>query len=251
MLIALRRPTRLGLAAASTLCVGTALYLLPRPRRPARWASTLHVASGSEGSLTAARAALLNAAVYLAWQVPAARPTMEAWFVSHSATREPGPSLTPRNALRALLCSFSHSHLLHLGFNMVALLSFSPRLMEGAESAASPKLSPAEYWALYGASGAASSLASSAFSARWGTGAGGLGASGFAFAVLTYYTLCFPDARVLLMFVFNLSAAQALGLASAVNVGLVAKGFLYRRGLCACAGCGLRPTPPPTHPHTI
>lgn len=59
---------------------------------------------------------------------------------------------------------FSHMHLWHVGLNMVALMSFVPRCIDGPSSKRAPKLSPGEFWAMYLTSGVASSIASNLFS---------------------------------------------------------------------------------------
>lgn len=84
--------------------------------------------------------------------------------------------------------------MLHLGANMMTFYSFAPRLVEGRSSAAAPRLSAGEFFALWTASGVLSSLASSAFYARIGSFTPSLGASGSLFAVLAYFCLSHPDA---------------------------------------------------------
>jgi membrane associated rhomboid family serine protease len=169
--------------------------------------------------------------VFFAWQAPSARlrAFMEAWFVSSAGPQR--AALAPSNVARALLSSMSHRSLLHLACNMAGVVSFSPLVIDGAESIARPKLAPAEYGALWAASGTASALASSAFSARFGSGAGGLGASGFLFSLLTFHALASPDSRVLLFFVFECSMRDGLGLATVANCLLAAKEVLASRGI--------------------
>jgi membrane associated rhomboid family serine protease len=208
------------------------------------------VASGLEGAAVATAAVMVNTGVYLAWLLPAARVrgAMERWFVSWAGSIEGGRAASPRNVARALLSSVSHRSLLHLGCNMAGVVSFTPAVIDGAETAARPKLAPAEYAALWAASGTASALASSAFSARFGSGTGGLGASGFLFSILSFHALCNPDARILLFFVLECTIRDGLGLATAANVYLVLKEVLASRGLGASPTPTLTRSPPTFYP---
>ena len=64
----------------------------------------------------------INLAVFLLWRIPAARPFMTKYFASNPAVK--------KNCLPMLLCAFSHMGPLHFGFNMFALSSFAPPLVD-------------------------------------------------------------------------------------------------------------------------
>jgi membrane associated rhomboid family serine protease len=230
----------------AVLSAPAACDVLPRASPP----FPIFVASGLEGAAVATAAVMVNTGVYLAWLLPAARVrgAMERWFVSWAGSIEGGRAASPRNVARALLSSVSHRSLLHLGCNMAGVVSFTPAVIDGAETAARPKLAPAEYAALWAASGTASALASSAFSARFGSGTGGLGASGFLFSILSFHALCNPDARILLFFVLECTIRDGLGLATAANVYLVLKEVLASRGLGASPTPTLTRSPPTFYP---
>ena len=255
-----------ALCVAGGVCIGGSAFFSPFascdvfPRPPPVYpssSSSLIVTRGNEGVATAAAALALNTIVHIMWRLPnfRLRGFMDRWFVSWGRA-EGGRALSGRNLARALLSSISHRGALHLAFNMLGVWSFTPGVIDGAESLARPKLAPAEYGALWAASGAASALASSAFSARFGSGAGGLGASGFLFSLLTFRALSDPDSRVVLLFFYECSIREALGLATVANIYLVAKDVLASRGACAWehasrpCNCGpsCNPPPPPCVP---
>jgi membrane associated rhomboid family serine protease len=158
-----------------------------------------------------------NAAVWGAWQLRSAmvQRFLAEWFMTRGGAQQ---GSLPAALTRSLLSSYSHSSVLHLGFNMVGLFSFAPRCMDGRESPRAPKLSQGEFLAMYTAAGVAAALGSTAFSARFGTARPGLGASGSLFAVLTYAVLAYPDSRVLIFFVVESSAQNALLAGTALNV---------------------------------
>jgi membrane associated rhomboid family serine protease len=206
----------------------------PAPRRPASSRpspspspspspppppSALSAAAAAQDTVW--RLVLANSVVWAAWQLPHA-PTqrvLERWFLSSPVILGAG---FPRGPASALLSTYSHSSFLHLAANMAGLLSFGPRVMAQRGSQRTPRLSPAEFLALYTAAGVGASAASSLFMAALGSARPALGASGSIFGVLTYYTLCAPDSRVLLLFVFEMSATSALWAATAVNAALCA-----------------------------
>ena len=64
----------------------------------------------------------INLAVFLLWKIPAAKPFMIKYFASNPAVK--------KNCLPMLLCAFSHMGPLHFGFNMFALSSFAPPLVD-------------------------------------------------------------------------------------------------------------------------
>jgi len=192
------------------------------------------------GVRTAFQLFLANAGVWAAWQLQNARlrAFLHEWFMTRGGAYQQGS--LPSALARSLLSSYSHSSLLHLGANMMGLFSFAPRCMDGRETPRTPKLSQLEFLGMYTAAGVAGGLGSTAFSGRLGTGRPGLGASGSIFAVLTYAVCAYPDSRVLLFFVLEMSAESALQAATALNVFLVGKEYLAARGRGAC-GCGPNP----------
>ena len=178
--------------------------------------------AGAVAQATVWRIAALNGLVWAAWQLPHA-PTqrvLERWFLSSPAALL--GARFPRGPASALLSTYSHSSFLHLAANMAGLLSFGPILMAQRPSQRTPRLTQAEFLALYTAAGVGASVASSLFMAALGSARPALGASGSIFGVMTYFTLCAPDARVLLLFVFEMSSSSAMLAATAVNAVLCA-----------------------------
>jgi membrane associated rhomboid family serine protease len=246
---------RRGCAAAAACALGASALLFsstgrtancalppppPPPSPPPPRHHLLSDASGSgfhlqvvapEGVRTAFYLFCANATIWCAWQVrrEGAQRFLAEWFMTRGAA-ERGQLLSPGALARALLSSYSHSSILHLGANMAGLLSFAPRCMDGRESPAAPKLSQLDFLAMYTAAGVAGGLGSTAFSAHLGTGRPGLGASGSIFAVLTYAVLAYPDSRVLLFFVLEMSAENALLAATALNVYMAGREYMAARG---------------------
>ena len=69
-------------------------------------------------------------------------------------------------------------------------------------------MSANEFLGFYLASGVLSGLASTLFSIALRSPQRSLGASGALFSVLGYYTLSHPDNRVVIMFIFDMTAMQ-------------------------------------------
>ena len=172
-------------------------------------------------------------AVYVAWQIPSAsiKQAMQRLFTS-------GGQIDRSRFARfvsPLLACYSHSSLFHLLANMLALTSFAPKLIDGC-NVTSPheivryRLSPIEFMAMYNIAGIGASLSSTYFSSKIGTGRPGLGASGALFSVIGFYAQAFPEARVMLLFFIEMSAREALVLATVVNGALAAKEILAARG---------------------
>lgn len=69
-----------------------------------------------------------NVAVYIAWQspAPAVISVLERWFLTSARSLHMGA----RGAVTWLGATYSHVGFLHMGFNMFALWSFGPHLME-------------------------------------------------------------------------------------------------------------------------
>ena len=64
----------------------------------------------------------VNLAVFLLWKVPAAKPFMIKYFASNPAAKN--------NCLPMILSAFSHIGPWHFAFNMFALQSFTPTLVD-------------------------------------------------------------------------------------------------------------------------
>ena len=234
--------TRFARDLAASLSGSSSSAPVQRPPSGAGSGFHVHVVA-PEGMRTAFQLFFPNLLVYLAWQArsPRIQDVMHAWFMTAGGSRSGTLSLA--NTARSLLSSYSHSSILHLGANMVGLFSFAPRCMDGREAPRTPKLSRGEFLAMYTAAGVLGGLGSGMFSARLGTGRPGLGASGSIFAVLSYAVLCYPDSRVLLFFVFEMSAETALTAATALNLYLSGKEYLAARGRGAWRAAA-RPFPP-------
>jgi membrane associated rhomboid family serine protease len=187
----------------------------------------------SKGEQVSYALLLSNMAVYVAWQIPSAsiKQAMQRLFTS-------GGQIDRSRFARfvsPLLACYSHSHLFHLMANMLALTSFAPKLIDGRNvtsphETVSYRLSPIEFMAMYNIAGIGASLSSTYFSSKMGTGRPGLGASGALFSVIGFYAQAFPEARVMLLFFIEMSAREALVLATVVNGALAAKEILAARG---------------------
>lgn len=123
----------------------------------------------------------------------------------------------------SLLSTYSHSSFWHLAANMMGLLSFGPQMIDARDSVQAPRLSPAEFFAMYTAAGIAGSVASSGLQAWARSSRPGLGASGSIFGLVTYFAMGRPDHGVTVMLLINLTAAQFMALATAGNAWLVFK----------------------------
>lgn len=165
------------------------------------------------GSLIAA-----NIGVYLLWKVPlpSVQHFMLRWFTTSALSLTQGV----RGFVSNFTSNYSHSGLIHLGLNMLALNSFGRHLVDGRPSPVSPKLSPWEFFCMYTAAGALGSLASNAFAARNAIVIPGLGASGAIFGVAAFFMLSQPDATIRFMFVLDMSSPTALAALTGMNIGL-------------------------------
>lgn len=83
----------------------------------------------SEGQALVFKLLGVNLAVYAGWWV-APEHWMRSWFTTSAAHLVSGG----RGALTALTSSFSHREVWHLGMNMLALMSFGPRVVDGRSS---------------------------------------------------------------------------------------------------------------------
>lgn len=235
------RPLHLGRAALLATATASSLFFAQASCSPGAREPHIIVSRPTvpPGVLTSYSVAALNVAVYLLWKVPSAslQRVMTSYFLSGGDI----PRSRAAVALSPLLCVFSHNSLWHLAFNMIGLTSFSPHLMDGRERATRPKLSPAEYLAMFCAAGTVGSVASATFTRAVGLPRPGLGSSGGIFAILTFYALAYPDARVMAFFVLNMSAQTAV---AGVSVS-------QARKRCIAAGAAHYLTRPPknlTHP---
>lgn len=162
-----------------------------------------------------------NVSVYLLWWIP--NPRFQQFMLNYFTTSyEQMTSRGLGGALTTVSSAFSHMQLWHLGANMLALASFLPRCVDGRSTRQTPKLTEAGLAAMYLTAGVLSSIGSNLFSQFVGSNARGLGASGALFGVLAYYTASYPDSRVLLMFIIDMSARDALLVGSVINAGLMA-----------------------------
>ena len=76
----------------------------------------------TEGQKVIAGILLANTAVFVLWQIPAMTPFMMRYFVSSPVAHS--------TCIPMLLCAFSHQNFMHFGFNMYALSSFAPPVVE-------------------------------------------------------------------------------------------------------------------------
>jgi membrane associated rhomboid family serine protease len=172
---------------------------------------------------------LPNVLVYLAWQVRGLQGLMQHFFLTHSH-RDYSSGSPAINSVRWLLSTYSHSHVLHLGANMLGLFSFAPACLDGRETPRTPKLSPLEFMGMYTAAGVAASLGSSVYNFTYGAGRPGLGASGSIFGVLTFSVLSYPESRVLALFIIETSAEYALTGLTLLNLFMARQEYLAGRG---------------------
>jgi len=177
--------------------------------------------NSSDGKKAAINILLLNAAVFIGWQIPALRGWMTSHFL-HSPLS--GKSYT------LVTSAFSHQGLLHVGFNMFALVSFGSAAFDwlGTQQINHRDREPESTWmyhayAFYLLGGIFSSLLSHVVASRFrfprivaalttGSGATGaaaasatsilpsLGASGAIYATVTLSALAIPEASVAFIF---------------------------------------------------
>lgn len=144
--------------------------------------------------------ALLAANLWVAWQVTGFMPTeasLQGWTWS-AAARDAGDW----GALARSM--FAHGGLLHLGFNMLALVSLGPALERG--------LGPVRYGLAYLGAGLAGGLAHAAYSPI-----PVVGASGALFGLIGVVAVLYPRTPIAILLPFPMSAAIA-GAVYAVSV---------------------------------
>ena len=161
----------------------------------------------SPGLVACSKLLLANVLVYGAWWVVPENVMME-WFSTSALKLVNSPV---KGLFTAFSCAFSHRELWHLGMNMMGLMSFGPKMVDGKSTPQAPKMTPTELYVFYGVTGVVSSLASSLLNVFLRVPNPSLGASGALFAVLGYHTMSHPDSRILIMFIINVSAEQVGG----------------------------------------
>lgn len=100
------------------------------PQPPSRPQPTVYRGRTRGGRPTAGALLAANVAVWLGWMAPPGsniHRVMHEWFLTSAASLRRGW----KGWAQMLLSTYSHSGLMHLGFNMLALWSFAPRLMDG------------------------------------------------------------------------------------------------------------------------
>eukprot|EP00128_Syssomonas_multiformis_P009635 Colp12_sorted_trinity150504_noHs@9679 len=123
---------------------------------------------------------LANTGVFLLWMIPAVRHSkrFHRLFVSSPFSGK----------LSLVLSSFSHQHILHLSFNMLALYSFGDGAGQG--------MTPSQLLAVCLTGAAFSSYLAVAINTLRGAFRPSLGASSFIYSLFTIVALKEPDARV-------------------------------------------------------
>jgi len=197
----------------------------------------------SDGRRAAWTILLLNGFVFIGWQIPALRGSMASYFL-HSP-------LSGKN-YTLVTSAFSHQGLLHIGFNMFALISFGSAAFDwlGTQQMVHRDRDPESTyfyhsWAFYLLGGIFSSLVSHVVATRFrfprivaalaaGNGATGaaaaanatsilpsLGASGAIYAAVTLSALALPDASVSFIFFPWLQVPISAGVGGLVLLDVV------------------------------
>lgn len=150
----------------------------------------------------------VNGVVFLGWKFKALFPYMSKYFLNSY-------SRAPIRLSTMILSNFSHHNSLHIGFNMIALYSFS--------KAAMPLLGCEQFAGLYLSACAVSSLTSLMFRIPLGIMTASLGASGAILSIVAYLCVKRPEDPVLLMFI-----PMTAGLLLKIFVGIDVIGLLAR-----------------------
>jgi len=155
----------------------------------------------------------INLAVFLLWRIPAARPFMTKYFASNPAVK--------KNCLPMLLCAFSHMGPLHFGFNMFALSSFAPPLVDimGKE----------HFLGAYLTGAVVSSFTSYFYRVVTGTAGMSIGASGALFTILGIYGTLMPESEWSIIFLPMYSFTAENGIKGLLLFDLV--GMVVRWGV--------------------
>lgn len=155
----------------------------------------------------------INLAVFLLWKIPAAKPFMIKYFASNPAVK--------KNCLPMLLCAFSHMGPAHFGFNMFALSSFAPPLVDimGKE----------HFLGAYLTGAVVSSFTSYFYRVVTGTAGMSLGASGALFTILGIYGTLMPESEWSIIFLPMYSFTAENGIKGLLLFDLV--GMVVRWGV--------------------
>jgi len=151
----------------------------------------------------------VNCIVFLFWKIPAAGNFMMRNFCSN-------PAATTGTCIPMLLSAFSHVGIMHLGFNMMALNSFGPKLVE--------MLGTEHFIATYLTAAVFSSWTSYVYKVATSRTGLSLGASGALFALIGIYGTLFPENELAIIFLpmFSFSADAGIkGLACLDIVGII------------------------------
>ncbi|XP_060880755.1 presenilin-associated rhomboid-like protein, mitochondrial [Metopolophium dirhodum] len=157
---------------------------------------------------------LLNALVFLAWQVPKWKHIMFKYFTIDVFARK-----IPVSSL--LLSAFSHKSPLHFCFNMITLYAFCRGVIQPWG-----EMGPEEFTAMYISGCVVSSLVSFIFGRSFKHYGNGLGASGAILSVVGYFSVSNPDEKLVIIFLPNIqfNAIRALfGIISLDIMGLFTK----------------------------
>ena len=97
---------------------------LPKQPKAGTWRQEMNSYWNSltEGQKIVSGLLVVNTAVFIMWQIPAMTPFMMRYFASTPVGQS--------KVLPMLLCAFSHQNFMHFGFNMFALNSFVPPVVE-------------------------------------------------------------------------------------------------------------------------
>ncbi|KAL4113361.1 hypothetical protein QTP88_016993 [Uroleucon formosanum] len=161
---------------------------------------------------------LLNAIVFLAWQVPQWQHIMIKYFMTDALARK-----IPVSSL--LLSAFSHSSPVHFCFNMYALHTFCRGVIQPWG-----EMGPEEFTAMYISGCVVSSLVSIIFRRSFKFQGNSLGASGAILSVVGYFSLSHPDQKLGIIFLPNIQfdAIHALfGIISLDIMGLLLKWQMF------------------------
>jgi hypothetical protein len=128
-------------STGTAFCADGEHSLPAKSKRPPRPPST--------GDILSVSLLASNAAVYFMWWAPWPRFNqfmLDTFTTSYNQMTREGV----RGALTTLTAAFSHTQLWHIGCNMLTLMSFVPRCVDGRHTRSTPKLSLNEFVQMYG-----------------------------------------------------------------------------------------------------
>jgi len=178
------------------------------------WNQFIQTYMPHDGQKVAAGIFSINMAVFLLWRFPFLQTFMMKYFASNPAAKQ--------NCLPMLLSAFSHIGPMHLAFNMIALSSFVPTLVDimGKE----------HFLGVYLTGAVISSYSSYLFRVISKTPGVSVGASGALFTILGIYGTLMPDSQWSIIFLpmVSFSAENGIyGLMAFDIIGLITRvGFL-------------------------